>query len=82
MSKLSKKQINAAKAAVALEYPQASRIQYHAATESISGYGWQLVRHHNAVGNIDRYGNGRFLLARLEFNGGWSSVDGLSILQA
>ena len=64
------------KAAVAMAYPEATALRYHQATDSVSGYGRQLVRPHNAITNLDAHGNGRYTLARMELNGEWNSVAG------
>lgn len=82
MTDITAKQIAAAKAAVASAYPQAGKLQYHQATDAISGTGWQLVRPVHAVTNLDCYGNGRFVLARREMNGEWTSVEGGMLLAA
>lgn len=69
---MTKTEITALKAAVAELYPQASRLQYHATTETVSGYGWQLAHPSKLAGNADQHGNGRYVLAeRQGWGRGW-----------
>lgn len=73
---MTRTEIEALKAAVQELYPEASRLQYHEASDTVSGYGWQLTTPRHAVGNIDRYGNGRYVIATLDPQGDWNDQHG------
>lgn len=73
---MTRTEIEALKAAVQDLYPAALRLQYHSATDTISGYGRQLASPRLAVGNIDQHGYGRYVIATLDPQGDWNDQHG------
>ena len=74
------KQITALKAAVKEYYPDASHLQYHQAFDTVSGHGRALALPEHSMGNIDRWGYGRYILARrMCMPDRWETVGGNAI---
>lgn len=53
----------------------ASRLQYHSTIDVISAYGHQLTSPRHLRGIADKYGNGRFVLAKF-CDGVWETIHG------
>ena len=71
------KRIKALKAAVKEYFPDASRLQYHPVFDTISGRGLALALPEHAMGNVDSWGYGRYILARRkEMADGWETIGG------
>lgn len=77
---MTKNQILALKSAVQKIFPESSRLQYHSATDIISGYGRDLTSPRHAVNNIGPYGHARYVLAERGFGKSWVTIHGEMIV--
>ncbi len=72
-----KSKIASAKAQLLLAHGgQLSRLQYHQGTDTISAFGRNLSSPRNAIGNIDKHGYGRYVVANLNWRGDFENVYG------
>jgi hypothetical protein len=55
---------------------QLSLLQYHQVTDTISAFGKNISSPQNAVGNIDKHGYGRYVVAAMNFQGEFETIHG------
>jgi len=77
---MTKNQIAALKSAIQERFPDASSLQYHSSTDTVSGYGRNLVSPRHASTNIDKYGYARYVLAERGYGKSWQTTHGEMIV--
>ena len=77
---MTKNQIAALKSSIQERFPEASKLQYHRSTDTVSGYGRNLASPRHASTNIDKHGYARYVLAERGYGKSWNTVHGEPII--